>query len=112
MRTSLTRALPAVAALLAICAYQPVSGAASSSTLSVSMYCEFGHCEATASGGSGDYTWTWTNANPHSTTGPISTATPCWTYNGSTVKITATANDGSGTASASRWYTCSYSPND
>lgn len=81
---------------------------ASSSTLYVGMYCEYGYCEATATGGSGNYTWTWTNANPNNTTGDISTATPCWTYNNQTVKITATAYDGYTSKSASRWYTCSY----
>ena len=116
MRAVRTPALAlAVVAALAACADQPVSPSAaeagprlSSTPLSVWMYCEYGYCEAHASGGSGSYTWTWTNANPANTTGPISTATPCWAYSGQTVTITATANDGNGTASASRRYTCSY----
>lgn len=110
-----TLAVLAVAAALSACADQPVSPSAaeaaprySATPLYVKMYCEYGYCEAQASGGSGTYTWTWAQANPDNTTGPISTATPCWSYYGQTVKITATANDGSGTASASRWYTCTY----
>jgi hypothetical protein len=111
------RAVPrpflAALAVAAAFAAQPLSPSGadanpSSSTLSVWMYCEYGYCEATASGGSGNYTWTWTNANPDNTSGTISTATPCWSYGGQTVKITATANDGSTSKSASRWYTCSY----
>jgi hypothetical protein len=95
----------AMAAGLAAFAHAP---AAPTSALSVSMYCEYGYCEATASGGSGNYTWSWTNANPDNTTGQISTATPCWTYNNQTVLVTASVNDGSSTASASRRYLCSY----
>jgi hypothetical protein len=95
----------AMAAGLAAFAYAP---AAPSSVLTVGMYCEYGYCEATAAGGSGNYSWTWTNANPDNTVGQISTATPCWTYNNQTVTVTATVNDGSSTASASRRYVCSY----
>lgn len=108
MRAVPARPLAALAMVAALAAFvkQPVSPPAS--VLSVSMYCEFGYCEATASGGSGNYTWSWNNANPSNTTGTISSATPCWSYNGQTVAVTATVNDGNGTASASRRYTCSY----
>lgn len=104
-----TLAALAVAAGLAVQALSPSAADANpSSTLYVGMYCEYGYCEATASGGTGNYTWTWTNANPHNTVGSTSTATPCWSYNNQTVKVTATANDGVTSKSASRWYTCSY----
>jgi hypothetical protein len=116
MRAVPARSLAALVLSVALAAYAnpPKSPAATagpraaSSVLSVSMYCEFGYCEATASGGSGNYTWTWQNANPDNTTGTISTATPCWTYNGQIVTVKATVSDGSTTASASRRYTCSY----
>jgi hypothetical protein len=110
MRAVPVRSLATLAAVAGLAAFvhQPASPSAEASTLSVSMYCEVGYCEATASGGSGNYTWSWTNANPSNTTGTISTATPCWTYNGQTVTVTATVNDGSSTASASRRYRCSY----
>lgn len=101
-------ALTVAAAILVQAASPSGADANPSSTLYVSMYCEYGYCEATASGGSGNYTWSWTNANPDNTTGSISTATPCWTYNNQTVKVTATAYDGVTSKSASRWYTCSY----
>jgi hypothetical protein len=109
MRAVPARSLAAVAAVVGLAAFvHPPVRSASSATLSVSMYCEVGYCEATASGGSGNYTWTWDNANPNNTEGTISSATPCWAYNGQTVTVKATVNDGNATASASRRYTCSY----
>ena len=114
MRAVPARSLAALALTVALAAFAtppaspPAEASPSSTLLSVSMYCEFGYCEATASGGSGNYTWTWQNANPDNTEGTISTATPCWSYNGQTVTVTATVNDGSSTKSASRRYTCSY----
>ncbi|HEY7770103.1 hypothetical protein [Longimicrobium sp.] len=111
MKALRTRALAALAMTVGLAAFVnlPSDGPrAAPSALSVSMYCEYGYCEATASGGSGNYTWAWENANPDNTTGTISSATPCWTYNGQTVTVKATANDGYSTASASRRYVCSY----
>jgi hypothetical protein len=108
VRKPIFLALTVAAAILAQAASPSGADANPSSTLSVWMYCEYGYCEAHASGGSGNYTWSWDNANPHNTTGSISTATPCWSYSGQTVKITATASDGVTSKSASRWYTCSY----
>jgi hypothetical protein len=113
MKALPARSLAAVAMAAGLAAFVNLPSAeagprAPASTHTVSMYCEYGYCEATASGGSGNYTWTWENANPDNTTGTISSATPCWTYNGQTVTVKATANDGYGTASASRRYVCSY----
>ncbi len=114
MKALPTRSLAALAMAVGLAAFVNLPSSAeagpraASSALSVSMYCEPGYCEATASGGSGNYTWTWENANPHDTTSTISTATPCWAYSGQTVRVKATVNDGYGTASASRWYVCSY----
>ena len=108
VRKPIFLALTVAAAILAQAASPSGADANPSSTLSVWMYCEYGYCEAQASGVSCNYTWTWTNANPSTTDGPISSATPCWSYSGQTVKVTATAYDGSTSKSASRWYTCSY----
>ncbi|HST62009.1 MAG TPA: hypothetical protein VLK84_25130 [Longimicrobium sp.] len=117
MRAVSVRSLAVLATTLGLAAFvnPPASSSVaeasarlSSSTLSVGMYCEYGHCEATASGGSGNYTWSWNNAVPNNTTGSISTATPCYVYNNQYVTVTATVSDGSSTASASRRYRCSY----
>ena len=111
MRAVPARSLAALVVVVALAAFANPPASTSpgaSSVLSVSMYCEFGYCEATASGGTGSYTWGWENANPDNTTGTISTATPCWSYNGQTVTVKATASSGGATASASRRYTCSY----